>query len=255
METLIINLNRTVSKHCLYALRHEACKSDEPFRQVGSFSPMGVNDMNKILLSAALTLSTLVSAPASAAVVFTFTAGGASPSGGFTVINTFANAAGITGSGFQIKTPPADGDGAPPANSLPAGTSYLSVLGGGSATIALGMVSAFQFDWGSIDSYNTLTISSTGGPAIIIPGSNFTNPADGNQIAPGTNGLFTVTGTAGELFTGITLTSSGNSFEIDNLAVGGAVPESATWMMMIFGFGLTGTALRVRRQTTERSWA
>lgn len=211
--------------------------------------------MKKILLGAALGLTALVSTPASAAVVFTFTPGGASPSAGFTVINTFANAAGITGSGFQILVPPANGNGAPPANSNPSGTSYLSVLGGGSATISLGSVSAFQFDWGSIDSYNTLSIASTGGPAIIIPGSNFTNPANGNQISPGTNGLFTVTGTAGEMFTGITLTSSANSFEIDNLAVKSAVPEPTTWMMMILGFGIVGYSLRSRRRFSVQSFS
>jgi len=211
--------------------------------------------MNKFLLGAALALSSFAAAPASAAIVFTFTPGGASPSGGFTVINTFADATGITGSGFQIKTPPADGNGAPPANSVPAGTSYLSVLSGGSATIALGLASAFQFDWGSIDAYNTLTINSTMGPAIVIPGMNFLNPANGNQASPGTNGLFTVTGNAGELFTGITLSSSGNSFEIDNLAVKAAVPEAATWMMMIFGFGAAGYALRGRRRKSIASLA
>lgn len=211
--------------------------------------------MSKFVLGATLALSAFVAAPASAAVVLTFTPGASSPSVGYTVINTFANAVGITGAGFQIKTPPADGDGAPPANSVPSGTSYLSVLGGGSATIGLGLASAFQFDWGSIDAYNTLTILSNMGSQMVIPGSTFTNPANGNQVSSGTNGLFTVTGTAGELFTGITLTSSSNSFEIDNLAVQAAVPESATWMMMIFGFGIAGYSMRNRRRLSIPSIA
>lgn len=191
-------------------------------------------------------------APASAAVVFNFVPGGASPTGGYTLVNTFDNATGISGSGFQIKTPPADNDGAPPANSIPAGTSYLSVLGGGTATIDFASaVSAFQFDWGSIDDYNTLTISSTGADPVIVPGSNFINPANGNQMSPGTNGLFTVYGTAGETFNSITLTSSGNSFEIDNLATSvSAVPEPGAWALMITGFGLAGAALRRRRTAT-----
>ncbi len=211
--------------------------------------------MKKILLGAALGLAALVSTPAAAAVIFSFTPGGASPSGGFTVINTFTNLTGITGSGFQIKTPPSDPNGAPPANSVPAGTSYLSVLGGGSATISLGSVTAFQFDWGSIDDYNTLTIASTGGPTIIIPGSNFTNPANGNQVSAGTNGLFTVTGTAGEIFTGVTFSSSRNSFEVDNLAVKSAVPEPTTWTMMLLGFGIVGYSLRSRRRFSVQSFS
>jgi hypothetical protein len=191
---------------------------------------------------------TAVAAPAGATVVFEFTPGGASPGGGFTLVNTFDDASGIVGSNFQIKTPPADSEGAPPANSIPSGTPYLSVLGGGSATITFDApVTAFQFDWGSIDSYNTLTISSSGADPMIIPGTNFTNPANGDQVLPGTNGLFTVRGDAGETFSSITLTSGSNSFEIDNLAVKtGAVPEPATWAMMIMGFGGIGAMIRRR---------
>jgi hypothetical protein len=190
----------------------------------------------------------LAAAPASAAVVFTFTPGPAhSPTSGFTVIDTFDTTAGLTGSNFQIKVPPADGNGAPPANSSPAGTPYLSVLGGGSATFTFGPgVHAFQFDWGSVDSYNTLTVTSTGADPIIIPGLSFPNAANGNQTAPGTNGLFTVVGDAGEIFTSVTFASTTNSFEVDNLAVG--VPEPAAWSMMILGFGLAGAMVRAKRR-------
>ncbi|MBU1378660.1 MAG: PEPxxWA-CTERM sorting domain-containing protein [Alphaproteobacteria bacterium] len=178
--------------------------------------------------------------------MFSFAPGLPSPGVGFVVVNAFDTAAGITGSGFQIKTPPSDSEGAPPANSIPSGTPYLSVLGNGSATISFNSpVTAFQFDWGSIDSFNTLKINSTGADPIIVPGSNFTNAADGNQVSPGTNGLFTVWSTAGETFTSINLTTSGNSFEIDNLAVG--VPEPATWAMMILGFAGVGATMRRRR--------
>jgi hypothetical protein len=188
----------------------------------------------------------LAAAPASAAIMWSFAPGLPSPGVGFVVVNAFDTAAGITGSGFQIKTPPSDSEGAPPANSIPSGTPYLSVLGGGSATINFASaVSAFQFDWGSIDSFNTLRINSTGADPIIVPGGNFTNAADGNQVSPGTNGLFTIWSTAGETFTSINLSSTGNSFEIDNLAVG--VPEPATWAMMILGFGGVGVTMRKRR--------
>jgi hypothetical protein len=190
----------------------------------------------------------LAAAPASATVLFTFTPGPAhSPTSGYTVIDTFDTTAGLTGSNFQIKVPPADGSGAPPANSSPSGTAYLSVLGTGSATFTFGPgVHAFQFDWGSVDSYNTLTINSSGGSPIVIPGLSFPNAANGNQTAPGTNGLFTVTGSAGETFSSVTFASSQNSFEVDNLAVG--VPEPTTWAMMILGFGLAGGMMRAKRR-------
>jgi hypothetical protein len=211
--------------------------------------------MKTILLTAAasLALSAAIAAPAGAAVTFTFADGPAhSPTGGYSVIDSFDTADGITGSGFQIKTPPADGDGAPPANSSPSGTPYLSVLGGGDAVIDFAAVGGpasvknFQFDWGSLDSYNTLTLFSSDGTVDVIPGTTFTNAANGDQHAPGTNGLFTVVGTDGTTFTGIELTSSQNSFEIDNLAVG--VPEPGVWAMMLVGFGGIGSAMRSRRR-------
>jgi hypothetical protein len=202
----------------------------------------------RLLALAAAAATALVASSANAAIVFTFIPGGASPAGGFTVVDTFDTADGLTGSNFQIKVPPADGNGAPPANSIPSGTPYLSVLGGGSATYAFaGEVSAFEFDWGSVDSYNTLTINSTGADPIIVPGLSFPNAANGNQVDPGTNGLFRVAGTAGEHFTSVTFSSSQNSFEVDNLAVAG-VPEPASWALMILGFGGAGAVLRGQRR-------
>jgi hypothetical protein len=202
----------------------------------------------RLLALAATAATALVASSANAAVVFTFIPGGASPTDGFTVVDAFDTADGLTGSNFQIKVPPADGNGAPPANSVPAGTAYLSVLGGGSATYAFtGDVSAFEFDWGSVDSYNTLTITSTGADPIVVPGLSFPNAANGNQVDPGTNGLFRVVGTEGERFTSVTFASSQNSFEVDNLAVGG-VPEPASWALMILGFGGAGAVLRGQRR-------
>lgn len=205
--------------------------------------------MKKLLLTGAA-LALLAPSVANAAIVFTFTPGAATPTTGFTVINTFNTApeqALVTGSGFQFKDPPADGNGAPPANSVPAGTTYLSVLTNGTANMSFGgSYSKIQFDWGSIDSYNTLRVFTTGADPVIIPGTTFTNPANGDQVSPGTNGVFSIYATAGEKFTGISLSSSANSFEVDNLAVG--VPEPAAWAMMLGGFGLMGGAMRRRRR-------
>lgn len=210
----------------------------------------------RLLALAATAATALVASSANAAIVFTFIPGGASPAGGFTVIDTFDTADGLTGSNFQIKVPPADGEGAPPANSIPSGTAYLSVLGGGSATYTFaGDVMAFEFDWGSVDSYNTLTINSTGADPIIVPGLSFANAANGNQVDAGTNGLFRVTGTAGEHFNSITFSSTGNSFEVDNLAVSAGVPEPASWALMILGFGGAGAALRSQRRRSAAACA
>jgi hypothetical protein len=202
-----------------------------------------------VALCAGVALTTiLAAAPASATIHFSFVPGTPSPSLGYTVIDDFnIGTPGNLSGTFQIKTPPADGNGAPPANSVPAGSPYLSVLGGQIATIDLGGVGSFEFDWGSIDSYNTLVIHSSGGDKTVIPGGNFPNDANGNQVLPGTNGLFIVTGDAHESFTGITLSSSQNSFEIDNVAVA-SVPEPAAWSLMIMGFGFAGGMMRAKRR-------
>jgi hypothetical protein len=40
---------------------------------------------------------------------------------------------------------------------------------------------------------------------------------------------------------------TGGGFEFDNLTVGGAVPEPASWAMMLVGFGAMGAAMRRRK--------
>jgi hypothetical protein len=211
--------------------------------------------VKRFAFAGAVAAFTLIAAGSASAAVTFFTPDGASPQAGFTVIDNFDTATGLAGvvnTDYELTT--AHNDlGAPPANSIPYDTEYLSVIGGGAVSIDFAALTsnpvvAFEFDWGSIDSFNKLTIHSNQGDIVIVPGtSSFPNAADGNQVAPGTNGLFKVDGSDGQVFTGMTLQSFGNSFEIDNLATG-PVPEPATWGLMIVGMGLMGVALRSRRQ-------
>ncbi len=209
--------------------------------------------MNRFAFAGAVAAFTMIVAGSASAAVTSFTPGGTSPDAGFTVIDHFDDATGltnVTGTGYELTTAH-DGLGAPPADAVPYDTNYLSVLGGGGVSIDFSAltslpVRSFEFDWGSTDSFNTLTIHSNMGDIVLVPGtSSFPNLADGNQVIPGTNGLFEVVGSAGQVFTGMTLQSSSNSFEIDDLAI--PVPEPATWAMMIVGMGLMGVALRSRR--------
>ena len=196
-----------------------------------------------VLLAATLLAS---AGAAEAAPSYTFTGGASSPASGLSVIYDFdTTTPAITGSGFQIQSG-TDGNGAAPAFANPGGK-YLSVLGGGSATINFASpVDAFSFDWGSIDDYNSLNVMTSVGN-VMLNGA-MVSAANGNQSSSTTNGLFTFLGN-GATISGFTLTSGSNSFEIDNVA---AVPEPATWGMMILGFGVMGGAMRRRQRTTAR---
>jgi hypothetical protein len=120
------------------------------------------------------------------------------------------------------------------------------VLGGGSATYTFSNpTNAFEFDWGSVDNYNTLTIFTNLNPAGYVQTGAFVPPANGDQSGNATNGLFTALAGPGEVITGFKLESGVNSFEIDNLAR--PVPEPGAWALMILGFGGIGAVARRRR--------
>ena len=207
----------------------------------------------RIKLFLAATAASFLATGAGAQTV-SFGAGAASPGAGYTVIDDFTTLAGLSAiTNAQIKTPPSDSSGAVPANTFPASPSYLSVLGGGTATYDLTAFNPrnIQFDWGSIDGFNTLTVNTLlGNTYTIVPGTvTFPNAANGNQFSPGTNGLFTFK-LGNDRVTSLTFASGGNSFELDRLAISGAVPEPATWALMIMGFGAVGGAMRRRKVAT-----
>lgn len=125
-------------------------------------------------------------------------------------------------------------------------TYYETVTGGGRATLSStkGM-RQFSFFTGSPDGYNTVRFTGLNGYTQTLNGAAiFGNAlvANGNQsVGRRVNYDF---GTA--RVTKVEFLSSGNSFEFDSLA-GAAVPEPATWAMMILGLGGVGAALRRRR--------
>jgi hypothetical protein len=142
------------------------------------------------------------------------------------------------------------GVAAPPAGDT---SQYLAVQNGGSATFSFDAARRISFDVGSVDDFNsvTLTLLGSGGPVTLSGSALNHNAATGDQFSNLTNGRLTIFGDAGEAFTGLVLSSSGNSFEVDNLATSGAVPEASTWAMFLGGFGALGSAMRRRRQAVS----
>lgn len=118
------------------------------------------------------------------------------------------------------------------------GTPFLAVpsnAGSGAADYTPGAaIVSFTFDWGTPDSYNTLSFFS-GNTAV---GPSYT----GASLAPGT---YTFTFLATDNVTRVNFASTSAAFEIDNLSTT-TVPEPAAWALMIVGFVMVGAASRRR---------
>ena len=163
------------------------------------------------------------------------------------------NEAGLTFStvsgSVQVKVPPSDSNGAFPAGNT--SSQYLSVLGGGAVDISAGSErNRLQLYWGSIDTYNAINFYNNNVVVASLSGADvlpFLIP-NGNQVSALSNRLVTIYLNSGT-YDFARLTSSSNSFEIDNISA--AVPEPSTWAMMLFGFGALGllSSRRSRRLT------
>lgn len=141
-----------------------------------------------------------------------------------------------------------DGNGAEPAGDT---SNYLSVLGGGNYQLlgdtAYTNVSLY---WGSIDGYNHLDLLDRDGKSIAtIEGSMIPSISNGDQSSGATNQRVNIASDAA--FYGLKFSSGGNSFEVDNVKFSGAVPEPASWALMLVGFGGMGATLRRRRDAAR----
>jgi hypothetical protein len=217
--------------------------------------------MQRFLLASAAAV--LFAGSATAAVTVTTSTSGTDPAfdpgfGSQTLIYDFdalaPTPANISGN-YKIEVAPGvPGISAAPSGT-PAGTRFLTVPDAGpsgTATFSLGGNYKYvSFYWGSIDDYNTLEVLDAGGNVLhTVTGAGLPapSPANGNQQAPTTNRRVFFNSDAVNI-AGFRMSSTQYAFEIDTVA--GAVPEPATWAMMIGGFGLLGAA--ARRRSTART--
>ncbi|TAJ68498.1 MAG: PEP-CTERM sorting domain-containing protein [Phenylobacterium sp.] len=125
-------------------------------------------------------------------------------------------------------------------------TNYLTVVTNGTATLTSAKgLNQFSFYLGSPDTFNFVTFTKMGGGTITLQGAEIWGAATGDNGNQGW-GRRVSYNFDGEAVSKIEFSSTGNSFEFDSLA-GTAVPEPATWAMMIMGFGTAGSMLRRRR--------
>lgn len=204
-----------------------------------------------------MTMIALATAPAAQAAVVGSLGGGSGPF--LSLSNAGLNGGGVAtlsgGTVYNADKPFAD---------IPAGGVFESKFlaagptSGSSATLAFtAPISYLSFLWGSPDTYNRLTINSTSGTY------NFT--AAGMSF-PVTNGdqsfsqyVQFATNAPGELITSAIFGNdpSIDAFEVANFSVRSvpAVPEPATWAMLIVGFGFIGSAIRQTKTQTRAALA
>jgi hypothetical protein len=183
----------------------------------------------------------LAATAANATDTVTFTPLGASS------ISLLTPTSGVAGTDY-IQQTGSNGQGAAPELAGGADTgAYLSILGGGTATIDFAAsVSEYKLYVGSLDSYNTISFTGTGGTSydgdalLLASGADANSVGSGNQTSKFTNGVFTFTFDAP--VTGVVLSSTTNSLEV------GGVPEPATWAVMLLGFGGIGASMRNARR-------
>ena len=210
--------------------------------------------MTTKLLTAAVLLAGMAS-PVSAATLFLqngSTTTFAAPTGSVINFNSAVPAGfNLSTSNAAIRTGDMAGMWAEPGFSD--GSAYLAVNQGGIATITSSGTGyqSVSFFIGSIDSFNTVQVLSTTGALIAsYTGSAFTATPNGDQDLAATNRRITITREATDALIGsVRFLSAGNALEVDNVVF--AVPEPSTWALMLFGFGMVGTATRYRRRSRQ----
>lgn len=207
--------------------------------------------MRKLLVGFGVIAGALASVSANATVTVSSSSVNLAPPSGPGVLVDFESAVPAqfttSGSGYFI-TSGSSGQGATP---LGDSSHYLSVYGGSFSMLGTVGYNSVSLLWGSIDTYNYLDLLNAAGNVIgtvdaaAIQAGNW---ADGNQTSYVTNRRVTIGST--DAIYGIKLRSNQAAFEADDIKFSGAVPEPATWAMMVMGFGLLGTALRRSRGGT-----
>lgn len=143
-------------------------------------------------------------------------------------------------------TPPAGQDGAQFYGLQATSSVYQNFTATKSGKLTVSWLSAGRPNFGAYAGDQRYDVSLTGsGIELGSLGTFTTHSGQAFEHLSGTGFV-----TAGQIYTVSFrgLSSSDETAFIDNVSVTDGVPEAATWMMMIAGFGLVGAVRRVRRK-------
>jgi hypothetical protein len=137
----------------------------------------------------------------------------------------------------------------------PAGdaTPYLTLGPSAGSPVVITMTSGanyFGFYAGSIDSYNSVMFTTSGGQSVTLSGDQINAFIAGGVANGSANGYFNIF--TDVLFTTITLGSSQNAFETDNHAFGIAAPLGVPEPTSVSLLGLGALALVARQRRRSR---
>lgn len=127
-------------------------------------------------------------------------------------------------------------------------THYLTVPGNATATFDFAKaLLSFSLFMGSPDTYNHIDFYGANNFHASLSGSDMFQGDTNQSWGWGKRVNFDFGGATVDK---VVLSSSGNSFEVDNAAgkFAGSVPEPGVWALMIMGFGAAGAALRRQRK-------
>ncbi len=204
--------------------------------------------MRSILIATAALLSS--AAAGAVTVTSAFGAPDPGPFAGQHYVVTFdaPNAAGYSFDANIHTSPMSLPGAAAPAGDATTFGYVTSAAAPSTSTLSTPNLKSISFYWGSIDTYNSVDVLGAGGTTLTTVSGGMIPPANGNQSIGSTNRRVDFTAGSGEVITGLRFNSSGVAFEFDSFAAA-AVPEPASWALMIGGFGLVGFAARRRRLT------
>ncbi len=171
---------------------------------------------------------------------------------------TVVTPGGTTPYGASVFSPnPYDGNGYFAVGVSP---SALTLAGANGA-----LFSSISFFVGTLDNYNSVELLDAAGAVIqsfngvqMYNDPNGASPPRGDAFISAINRRVTFTGTNSTVYNGIRFSNLGTatqSFEFDNVSFTAAVPEPATWAMMLIGFAMVGATSRYRRRNTTAAIA